>query len=515
MTADYVFAIDWDADGDFTGTGEDVTARVLGTRSAITIRYGRDQARALAPVAPGEARFELDNTSRDYSPENSSSPLAGLVLPGREVQITATASSTDYGLFRGWLDDYDVLPRRSDRSVRITCVDQLARLRQVRVTTGLHHGLRTGAAVGRLLDAVGWPDDARDLDVGATTIPWWWVDGDDAYTALLAILDAEGPGSLVTVDGDGRIVFRDRHHRLTRAASTSVQATWRDTGTEPLFADLVYDHGWRDIINSVSYQIPVRGPSGQLATVWEMDGQRTLADGETILLTASSSTPFTGAVTPVEGTDFEVLSGAVTTGLLRTSGVSTTVTVTAVGGPATIAGMSLRAYPLTTLATVTVSAEDSTSIDRYGRRSWPSDRDPTLASLPDAIAIADLILAYRAERLPTVRVTIDGSSATRLAEALGRDLSDRVRIIDAETGLDGEVWVEQIDHDITEAGLQHRVTFGCEMVPTPADTPFTFDLSGAGFDDGTFGAQGLDDPTTVFIFDDATQGQFDVGLLGN
>jgi hypothetical protein len=46
------------------------------------------------------------------------------------------------------------------------------------------------------------------------------------------------------------------------------------------------------------------------------------------------------------------------------------------------------------------------------------------------------------------------------------------------------------------------------------DNPFTFDVAGAGFDDGVFDPTGADNPENVFIFDHATQGQFDFGRFG-
>lgn len=513
MIPDYEVGIDWDGDGDFGGTGEDVTEQVKDRGPALQVRYGRDQARAFAPLAGGTGALELDNSSRDYSPENTTSPLAGLVRPGREVRIRATLDGVTYGLMRGHLDDYKVLPDLEQRSVKLSLLDGLSRLRGLDVSTGLHHGLRTGQAIGLLLDAAGWPAELRDLDVGATTIPWWWLESADAFGALQAILDAEGPGCLATVDIDGRLVFRDRHHRLLRTASTTVQATYRTTGTvEPLISPpMVYDHGWREVVNSVAFDIPVRVPSGQLAQVWQMSGQRSIADGETVLLTASASSPFFGAVVPVAGEDFTPLSGTVQVALTGTSGQAITVLVTAVGGPAVIDGMTVRAYPIVTQTTVRVRAEDSTSIADVGRRSWPSERAPVLASVPDAVAIADIILAHRARRLPTVTITLRGGGVDRLREQLARDLSDRVRIVDPETGLDADFWVEQISH--TVSGLDHATVLGCEQVPAVPDEPFTFDVAGRGFDDGKFAPTGTDDGDTVFRFDTAGQG-FDDGLFG-
>jgi hypothetical protein len=46
----------------------------------------------------------------------------------------------------------------------------------------MYAGIRTGDAVHRVLDAVGWPADLRDIDPGATVMPWWWLDDVEAFT---------------------------------------------------------------------------------------------------------------------------------------------------------------------------------------------------------------------------------------------------------------------------------------------------------------------------------------------
>lgn len=404
---------------------------------------------------------------------------------------------TTYGLFRGHLDDFEILPDLENRSVQITCLDALAKLAEVRVSTGLYAGLRTGQAIGLLLDAVGWDTTLRDMDQGASILPWWWVDDTDAYSALTALLDCEGPGSLATVDIDGNFVFRDRHHRITRTASTTVQATFRDGGVEPCYSALTYDHGLKEIVNSVAFDVPLRATAGEATQVWRMEGQTTIADGETYIFSASAGNPFVGAITPEASTDYQVLSGAVSVSLPYASGQSASVYVKAVGGPAVIADMQLRAFSVDTVTTAQVRAEDSTSISKYGRRSWPSGRDPTFASIHDARAIARIILAQRSDRLPTVTITLRGGVAARLTQQLTRDLSDRVHIVDTGTGLDADCYIEQIEHTI---GVDHATTFGCEKIATQPTAVFILGDSTRGtLGTGRLGRSGLDDPATVFI----------------
>lgn len=513
MAATYRLLIDW-RDNGFADTGDDVTSRTLDERTTVTVRYGRDQARQLSPTSPGELAFELNNISRDYSPENTSSPLAGFVTPGRSVRLEATAAGTPATLYTGYLDDFDIKPEINDRSVPATCIDALGRLRGVSVTTPLYQGIRTGDAVGYLLDAVGWPAAARDLDVGASYLPYWWLDGADAFDALMELADSEGPAALITVSPDGAIVFRDRHHRLTRPESLTAQATWRSSGTEPVISSPVtYDHGWKEIVNSVSVQVPLRQIDPDFSVVWSTGAQVVVQAGTTLDVTAHSSNPFLSAVQPAAGTDYQLLSGSVSISLSATSGQSVTLSLTSAGG-AVLDGLQLRALQVQS-TNIVVTVEDQQSIDRYGRKSMESGRLPVWCNQYDAQAILELIVAKRSERLPTITVTMRGAgNASRLAECLGRNLSDRVHVTEALTGLDADCFIEQIAHAVRQGGLEHVTTFGLEKIPPVVTNPITFDVAGKGFNDGVFAGGGLDDPDTMFRFDVAGVG-FNQGVFAN
>jgi hypothetical protein len=516
MAASFKVYVDWVADGDFADAGDDITHRVLDARTPITTRYGRDQARALSPTAAGEANLELDNQSRDYSPENTSSPLNGLVLPGRSVLIQATLSGTTYTLFTGHLDDFTVQPGREARSVQLSCLDPLARLKGVQVSTELKQGLRTGEAVNALLDAAGWSATLRDIDPGGSTLPWWWLDGDDAFDALLDLVDSEGPPALVSIDEAGRIVFRDRHHRLLRAASTTVQSTWRSSGSiEPLIsAPAEYNHGWKEIVNTVTFEMPVRQLDSVRSPVWTSAGTISLAAGETQPITVRGSTPFAGAIVPVAGVDYTLMSGSVSITIGRTSGASTTLFVTAVGGPAVIQNLQLQAYTLETVATTVVTVEDSTSIGLYGRRSAPTTNTPTWASMGDAKAIAVIIIAQRSARVPTIAVTLVNANNTRGAQQLSRDLSDRVHLTESQTGLDADCYIEQIAHSISQGGREHRTTFGLEKAPTQVTGALILGSATSGvLGTNKLGKRGLANPANMFILGSGTNGVLGTNIL--
>ncbi len=498
MSLTYKVSIDWLNDGDFVDAGDDVTKRVL-ARSALTVAFGRDQARALAQTAVGRASFDLNNISKDYSPENASSPLAGNLAPGKPVLIEATLNGTTYTLYRGYLDDYELHPENSDRSVTYSCLDSLARLGGVNVTTPLYQGITTGQAIGYILDGIGWSATLRDIDAGATVIANYWLDNVDAFTAVADIVASEGPSSFITIGADGSFIFRDRTHRLRLAASTTSQATWRDSGTEPCYsAPFPIDHGWRDIINSVTFPVDVRIAEGDLSTVWTSDIPINLEDGDTVPITVQASEPFLAAVVPVQDTDYTLDYGVVSMALSRTSGASTTIFVSASGGPAQVHGLSLRAYALPVVTTKQVSATESTSIAAYGTRSWPNSAP--WAGANDALAIAQLILVQRAQRLPIVQVRFTSANDSRRTQMFVRDLSDRVTIVNAGLGLTSDFYIEQIQHTVTEAGKFQESVFGCEAVPMP-NAATVFILNTSVLNTGTLGTEGADDPATVFILD--------------
>lgn len=630
----YTIDVDWSNNGVWTNLGEDVTTRTL---QELSITYGRNLDRALNPVATGSANIELLNTSRDYSPENSSSPLVGNILPARPIRIRAatilnvntnfeegvtgwTPSGTStlvrsstfvrsgfysarltsdassdpraegpncavspstsytyqghvytpvglptqvavgvnwftsapayistsqtniiptngqwskieatvtspgtaafgqmrfsffgtpgagqvlYGddmfltpamstLFNGHMDEYGLRPGRSDRKVEITAQDALAKLKEAKVTTDLYEIIRTGDAVTAVLDAIGWPGGLRDIDKGATIMRWWVVDGDDAYTALTDIMAAEGSPSLITVDASGNIVFRDRHHRVLLAASTTSQATFRDTGAEPLFSEpFEYDQGWADVVNDVSFDVEERNPEAELGVVWSSELSYFVPNGTTYTIVATSADPFYSLITPVSGTDYFLRSGSVVVTISRTQGLSTIISIVATGD-SVIDGLQIRGYLVPVTRTVRATASDATSITTYGHKSGPESAGA--ASLEDAKAIAYLAVQYRKAPLPIITFDViasgDSILSTRLAQNLARDLSDRITFVDAESGTNRDFFVENLTHRVREAGLIHVTSYGCEAVST---------------------ASGLDSATDVFTFDHATRGKFGTG----
>jgi hypothetical protein len=259
----------------------------------------------------------------------------------------------------------------------------------------------------------------------------------------------------------------------------------------------------------VNFEVPMRVPTPELAVVWSAPSRITIASGETLSVTVQGAGPFFGALTPVSGTDYTA-TGTVTVSMPRTSGESTTVVLTAPSGVAYVEGLRVRGYLLQDAGSIVVSAEDS-SVSKYGRRTSTNLRPPRWAGLYDTQAIVQLILAQRAERLATIKVTFVAANATRQTQQLTRDLSDRVRVVEYETGLNADCWVEQISHTVSQGGTEHKTVFGLEKAPSQITGAFVIGTSLLGT--GVLGRRGFADPDRIFTLGSATNGQLGNDIL--
>lgn len=720
------------------GPGEDLTAVLPGVVSDVTVQYGRDQARSLQPMSPGDAQFDVDNVSRDLSPENSSSPLASLLGPGREVSIEATYGGKLYSLFTGSTDDFRIDTNPGVWLAKFSAIDSLARLKNLPVSTALYPALRTGEAVNKILDAVGWTG-GRDIDPGATTLRWWYAESDDAFQVLEDVVSAEGPDAFVHIGSSAEFVFRDRHHRLlsmangtavdgaiefigvgtaahavngpvtpgmpsgslrpgdpmilfaairnsgagtvdtptgwdlkvdgsnmrafgryyrtgdtaptvtfsggvanadtsaqmaafrgvtldvvaaTPVGSTlngsaqdiavaalswtpaiqerlnihfgwkaddwmsvdvvtngieigepdttagndqgivwnyrivtptapfstigartftvtggaaaisrgaclvltrpTVQATFRDTSVvspdvehDPPFE---IDFGWRDIVNQVEVSIGDRNPGPVPEEIWADRTLYSLAAGQSRQFTIATNDPFWNIQAPTQASsdttdpDFIRIGGTLTITFSRTSGRSATMTITA-SAALTVLSMRLRAYRVSAVGNdQKILKQDTGSIAK--NRGIKSYKLGPAVNAEDGNAIADLVLGKRAERTSTITFTVKNGTADQVAQQLSRDLSDRVRVVDSESGVDASFHIEHIAHTISDDGNTHETKFTAQKIQPTALNLFRFDTSGAGFNDGVFAPSGQDDPITMFIFDRDGHG-FDQGLLCN
>lgn len=516
----YFLGVDWSRQQTYANALEDVTGYV--DDEELVVSYGRDTARTTAASTAASFGFNLTNgkpgSVRYFSPENTSSPITGKIWPGTPAVLRRTLAGTTYTLFDGELDTLEVDPDDPAETFSAVALDAWGKPGAEQLSTPLYTGVRTGDAIAVILDAIGWTGP-RDLDPGATVMPYWWEDGTDAATAVQKLVDSEGPPAIAYVAG-GVFTFRDRHHRVLNSASTTSQATFALTIPAPSAPgsfkirakSFTYDHGLKNLANAAVFEVDQRKPS-EPARIWETDDTFSLGVNEAYTIDIKPGDPFTAALVPREGPEYTVLSGTVTPSLSRTSGQSLVLTLTAGGAGAVVQGMAVIATLIPVARTVKVSEEDTGSVALRGRQTWPGTAP--WANVYDARVIAQKIVSVYGTNRPLVTFEIENLDDTYLTQILARKISDRITIRNDKIGLNADFIIERITHTIGTKFQVHRARFHCQVVdPAQPANQLTFDVAGKGFNDGAFGINGIDSASTVFRFDVAGRG-FDDGRFAN
>lgn len=498
VKATWAIEIDWNNDLDFSDTGEVVTSRVLNEPGIVTVR-GRDQVRALAPPMAGRCDVALNNASKDYSPDYTGGPLYGNLLPGRAIRIrTSSPSATD--IWRGHLDDLPQEPfARGGGRVRVPGLGTLARLKGVAVSTALYTNIATSTAFGHVCAAAGLAaSEYSALDTGKTTLAYWWCAEDDAFAMLLRILAAEGPGAAIYERGDGVIAFHSRHYRLLTSRSATSQATFGNAATEPRHSPpFGYEPNLKGVVNSASVAVSTLAFAGTLSDLqtFALDPPVTLNPSQSVdipvLLSAVANIetiPLGSGFIEIPTLTFDDQSGAYSATANRVSGQAFVLTVTSAATFAfTFSAVTIRGYASTTTSRRIASTVDtSASRAKYGVRSLPTSYSPwPYITATQALDLANSAVSAYQEPRATIAVTVHNANATRLAQQLARDISDRITVQESQTGIGGDVFIEQVRHEVREGGRFHRTTFGCEKVNAAYDDWFIFDAD--NFDDESFG----------------------------
>lgn len=116
-----------------------------------------------------------------------------------------------------------------------SAADFLAMYEAGTIAHGHPIGERSGARIGRILDACDWPTADRALSTGATVLDQWTPGGGSALEAC-RILEQPEQG-LFFAAADGKITFRDRAWQQVNTLAVTSQATFGDTTSEIRYTD--------------------------------------------------------------------------------------------------------------------------------------------------------------------------------------------------------------------------------------------------------------------------------------
>lgn len=131
MTTTFLVQIDFDNDGSFATSGDDISAYVIEVPSVeVGMATARDRV-----AAGGRATIVVNNEDKRFSPQYASGAYYNKLLPGRPVRIQATDGVDTWTLFRGVVRD--ILPAPGDlggKRAVISCHDRIAQMQRTYVS---------------------------------------------------------------------------------------------------------------------------------------------------------------------------------------------------------------------------------------------------------------------------------------------------------------------------------------------------------------------------------------------
>ena len=165
----YFVRVDWDMTEwsnfpSFDGPYDDISTEI----ASVSVSRGKNDEAGNSPAATCDIRL-IAGLCWKYSPVNTASPLYGLVLPWRPIQVQAVWGGNYYTLYTGFMSKITINPNPNIQSVNFYCTDGMDLLARQLITQNydLRNTQSEGDAVNTVLDAAGWGSQ-RSVDTGST-----------------------------------------------------------------------------------------------------------------------------------------------------------------------------------------------------------------------------------------------------------------------------------------------------------------------------------------------------------
>jgi hypothetical protein len=482
LLASYKLQVDWNNDGDWGDTGEEID---MGRVRGITCSFGRDRASQLTGKSKaGTLRATLDNRSGDYNQFNSSSPIYGNILPGRPVRLLGTSTTqSDQAIWQGYL--LRITPQvflGGDQTAILEATGPLGQVNLDQIEVAMVTSQRTDQVVDDILDAAGWGAGSsyRTLDTGKTTITRYWKSATYTVPALQEVESTEG--GFIREGKNGKIIFDNRHHRLSGVGLTS-QATYSDaTDAARVYSGLIMDDPLPSIFNQFSTDVQTF-TTASVAVLWTLSetGASSPSISPGVARTYIARYPTTASANNARGvalwtttaatTDMLANSAADGSGDNLTSSVaigvsksSETMEITLTNNAtvtAYITKLQARGTAITADDPASIKQEDATSKTAFGQRTWPS-KTKFIPDTGEALDWADYNLSIYKDPTAVLQLSYFANRDTNaINEMLDRDISERVTVVAANTAdlsLNRDFFIEGVRHQI-DANRLHQVTY--------------------------------------------------------
>lgn len=480
---DFKFYIDWNNDSDFDDSNEDITSYVMEARWNIGFSEPYQHV-----AGETRANLTLRNADKRFSPEYSSSPMYGSIVPKRLIKIENTASGTTR-MYTGWVESYEP---STGVNGDLTCQVVGVGLKQFletqeyyspfwesvtvdEVISNILQSTTVPPAFGKfiVLDIEGqnlvdthWVSTAGDIlnqETGKVVLPYvgdTWETGVSAVQAINDLVQTER--GWFFQDRSGSAVFWNRLHFISNdTVSGTINNTW---------GQLDYRYASEDIKNIVRVASYPRSISaGSAETLWSLNESKTISSGGSISFRARYTEPDSDSI--VAGRS--VVTPNIGDGSLVVSPVGASVSIENVESNARsfsltivnndnddvdVSTLVVKGQKLTTYNKEEFEAINATSVALYGKQVLSIDAK-LINSSSYAQAIADSELANMSNPRGVVsRMVLEQRNSTIQQNMINWTIGSLINIVDDQTSHNADYRVMGEQHE-WRAGDVHKVTY--------------------------------------------------------
>ena len=403
---------------------------------------------------------------------NATATRHGLWHDGSPAAGSVGDRWADFGgwrsFFYGAVESITPQPDRTRQSCRLTALDGLHTLGETVLFTLLTgRNLASGAIANQVLTRAGFSPNDRELDRGRTLVAsgpraLWRL---TARRALDRLQDEED--GLIYMDGRGRLRLEEFGHRDQDSHLSPRAAFGTRAGDGPYLSDLAWSDGGSAVENRTTFRFRSLEDQGA-QEVWRLRDVPAIPPGESRdFLAESSSYDAVDAIrVPAPTADYTANSEADGSGADLTGDLTVTLpseadfrgrgTVVRVsnGSASTTAYVTLlklRAGSAYRESEATIyEASDADSRRRHGERS----REVGclfIDNYASAREAAESRLSRRKNPGPWLSLAIPNGSGANLSQVVHRVLSDRIRVVYGDMGIDRQFFIEGMVLDAVAA----------------------------------------------------------------
>jgi hypothetical protein len=471
--ATYKLEIDWNNDGDFGDSGEDITEHLID----VECSRGRDKNSLLSGKSiPGKLVANVINSTGIFSSYNTSSINYGNIKPGRKIKLSTTAPTVST-MWTGYLKT--IQPSGYLGHLQVCTIEAegvLSKAMEINPSIELQENVNTAQVVKTLLDTYSIPTTLTSVSQNEYTIGVFY--SEDENKKLLDILYEveETEAGFLKETANGEIEFEGRHTRFQGEYIVS-QVTFSDsTATTLSYMEIDQDDPHNEIYNNVAIDIDIYTTETTASVLWSLENETpSLNPLESKTYIAVANTDLNNFVyvdewtTPtVSGTSAtDIVVSVVANSDISVSVVKYTdkmdITLTNNNNRFTAILDQIQARGTAVIKSNTkVSVSDITSALEYGNRSFNVPAK-WIQNTDEGTDFCNYIVNKYKDPITVLRISyIANRDDTFLEEALKRDISDRIKVIANNTidlGINNEFYVESISHKITNAGTKHEVEY--------------------------------------------------------